>query len=130
MRTLNTPLYEVKQDSELYRNGKRRLDSIEEFFNSFKEKYGSTEGFSFYTSRDFGVHVDTPCYEIFKDSVEEGDKPGYYSFREDSEHYQEIRPMIRKTVDYDGFVLSATFGLFNIASVSYTHLTLPTMAVV
>lgn len=114
MQTLDAPVYEVKQDSEWYKSEVRRKNGINNFFNTFKEKYGIDKGFGFYHSEFFGVHAGTEAYEYFKDEVlKNPDSNGFYPFKKRSKFYKEINELLEQIEDKNPFKSHDVLGMNN-----------------
>lgn len=115
MQTLDAPIYEVNQDSEWYKSLKKRKGDINNFFDSFEEKYGTTDGFSFYHSGYFGVYPYTKAYEIFKnDTLKNPTKEGMYPIKKRSKYFSEIREMLKNIEEVSPFKPHDVFGLNNL----------------
>lgn len=116
MDTLASPVYEVKQDSDWYKSMKKRRSDIDNFFVSFKQKYGIDKGFGFYHSEYFGVHAGTEAYEFFKGEVlKNPDSNGFYPFRKRSKYFKEIKELLNQIEENSPFRSHDIFGLNNIS---------------
>ena len=117
IQTLDAPVYEVKQDSEWYKAARKRQEDMDKFFDAFKERYGTSEGFGFYHPEYFGVHYGTEAYEIFKDEiVKNSDKNGMFSIKKRSKYFKEIRSMLAQIEQVSPFAAHDQFGLNNLSS--------------
>jgi hypothetical protein len=117
MQTLDAPIYEVKQCSEWYKSAMKRKEDINNFFEIFKEKYGTNDGFSFYHSEYFGVYSETESYEMFKDEIlKNPTKEGFYPFKKRSKYFKEIKALIDQVKEISPFKSHDVFGLNNISA--------------
>lgn len=115
MQTLDAPVYEVKQDSQWYKDQMQRRTDIDNFFKDFGERYGCSDGFSFYHSEHFGVQADTPAYDFFKtEIVKNPDKNGFYAIKKRSKYFKEIKSQISKIKEVYPFKPHDVFGSNNI----------------
>lgn len=116
MQTLDTPIYEVNQDSEWYRKMRKKREDQEEFFKKVKSEYDLGEGFGFYHSEYFGVHYGTKEYDTYKDEVVKNGDKGFHSFKKRSKLYNPIKKLIEQIEQVSPFKSHDTFGLNNIAA--------------
>jgi hypothetical protein len=116
MNTLAAPVYEVKKDSEWYKSEVRRKNGINNFFDTFKEKFGIDKGFGFYHSEYFGVHEGTEAHDYFKDEVVKNPtKNGFYPFKKRSKYYKEIKELLEQIEEVSPFKSHDVFGLNNVS---------------
>ncbi|WP_137743386.1 hypothetical protein [Robertmurraya siralis] len=117
METLDSPVFEVKQDSEWYKAQVRRRNDINKFFDAFEEKYGVRKGFSFYHPDYFGVYGDTETYEVFKNElVKNPTKDNWYAFKKRSKYYKEIKSLLVNIEEVSPFKAHDVLGLNNVVA--------------
>lgn len=117
MKTLDAPIYEVKQNSEWYKSEKKKREDINIFFDKFKKKYGTNIGFAFYHSEYFGVQAGTEAYELFKEEVTKNPKEkDFHPFKKRSKYYTEIKELIEQIEEISPFKSHDVFGLNNVSA--------------
>lgn len=117
MKTLDAPVYQVKQDSDWYKSVIKQKEEVRAFFKDFKDKYGVREGFGFYHTEYFGAHKGTEAYDFFKDEVlKNPTKDGFYAFKKRSKYFKEIKEMLEKIELSDPFKSHDVLGLNNVSA--------------
>lgn len=99
MKTLNSPLYELNQDSEYYKILKEVKDSqpkINEIIREIAELVGfESKEFLYYGSRGFGFYRNSLAYEKFENQLTKNpDGNGVYKFKRTSPTYKIISPKV------------------------------------
>lgn len=114
--TLSSPVYEVKKESEWYRQMKEMKEKQKEFFTKINEEYFEDNGFSYYHSEYFGVQADSKDYEKYKDEVVKNPKDnGFHAFKKRSKYYPIFREMLKEIPERDPFKSHDVLGLNNIS---------------
>ena len=117
MQTLDAPVYEVRQDSEWYKETVKRDTDINNFFKEINEKYFTDNGFSFYHSEYFGISGSSKDYETYKDHLlKNPEKNGMYPFKKRSKYYPIFKEMIEKIDRGNPFKAHDVLGLNNVAA--------------
>jgi hypothetical protein len=117
VQTLNAPIFEVKQDSEWYKQKVKQQEDTKVFFKTIKERYGISDGFGFYHSEFFGIHYGTEDYKKFKDELRKNPHEGdFYIFKKRSKYYKEIKELLEKVEDISLFKSHDTFGTNNVSA--------------
>lgn len=115
MQTLDSPVFEVKQDSKWYKETKDRRDGREEFFKRVKENgYFKDNGFAFYDEKHFGIYAESDDYETYKNELSKNpDKNGIHKFKKNTEHYKIFHEMLSKFEPHDPFKCHDVLGFNN-----------------
>ncbi len=115
MQTLDSPVYEVKQDSQWYKDTIETREKRAEFFETLNKDYFQDNGFAFYHDEYFGVYGSSRDYETYKDELKKNpDKNGIYIFKKRSKHYQVFSEMLKEVEKKDDpFKRMDVFGLNN-----------------
>lgn len=118
MQTLDAPVYEVKQDSEWYKQKVKQDEETKQFFKTIKKKYGIGEGFGFYHSEFFGIHEGTEAFEKFRSELLKNPhkETDFYPFRKRSKYFKEIKELIEDIERVSPFTSYDTFGLNNVTA--------------
>jgi hypothetical protein len=116
MQTLDAPVYEVKQDSEWYKNRVKRDLQIKEFFKKINAEYFKDNGFSFYHSEWFGVQGDSADYETYKDEVMKNpNKDGVHIIKKRSKYFAIFKELLEQIDDSSPFKSHDVLGFNNIS---------------
>ncbi len=100
MKTLDSPVYEVKQESDWYKKTAARREKRRNFFKEINEKYFKDNGFAYYHSEYFGVSGDSEDYEVYKDELKKNPtKDNIYIFKKRSKYYPIFKEMIEEIDD-------------------------------
>jgi len=114
METLNSPVYEVRQDSEWYKNHMERKRLIKDFFRNVNSTYFKDSGFSFYHSTCFGIQGYSADYETYKSELlKNPNKDGVHLFKKKSKYFNIFREMLEPIGDPNPFKIHDVFGLNN-----------------
>ncbi|AUJ23147.1 hypothetical protein [Virgibacillus dokdonensis] len=114
MQTLDAPVFEVRQDSDWYKEEIERREKTKEFFNKIQNGYIQDNGFAFYHESHFGIYADSKDYEIYKSELtKHPDKNGIYTFKKRSTHYKLFKEMLDDIPRISPFKPHDVFGLNN-----------------
>jgi hypothetical protein len=117
MSALDSPVYEVKQDSEWYKSEVKREQDIKNFFEKINSEYFCDNGFSFYHSEYFGVNYKSKDYEKYRDEVTKNpNKDGVHTFKKRSKHFKIFKEMIEQIEFSSPFKRHDVFGLNNLTA--------------
>lgn len=117
MKTLDAPVYEIKQNSEWYISTVKRRLQIKEFFQKVNSEYFTDNGFSFYTSEHFGIQGCSKDYETYKDEVMKNpNKDGVHIFKKRLKFYELFKGMIEQIEETNPFKSTDVFGLNNLSA--------------
>lgn len=114
MQTLDAPVFEVKQDSDWYKNEVERRKKTKEFFNKIRNDYIEDNGFAFYHESHFGIYADSKDYETYRDELtKHPDKNGLHTFKKRSTHYKVFKEMLEEIPSNNPFKPHDVFGSNN-----------------
>ncbi|APJ11105.1 hypothetical protein [Bacillus safensis] len=110
METLNSPVYEVKRESDWYKEGFIDREDHDKFFNQLENLYGVKKGFVYLDSENFGVIPDTESYHYFKKEIVKNKIQGFYPIRKKSEYYLKLKTLIEQIRERDPSRPHSEFG--------------------
>lgn len=115
MHALSAPIYEVKQDSDWYKETVDREKKIKEASEIIKEKnYFPHEGFVLFTSMSFGVRAANSDAELYDDQLlKKADRNGIRMFKKKSPIKKEIQEIFGDIEGENPFKIYDVFGLNN-----------------
>lgn len=123
MQTLDSPMYEVNQESEYYKKSKARKD-LQGRVNEILDEVASALGFDvtefdYYSSGSFGFKWTTKAYDKFKDQLtKHSDRNGIHTFKKPTAGYKTISKMLKEideiNKDKNPFALHDIFGINNL----------------
>ncbi len=113
MNTLNAPIYEVKQDSEWYKETAAYRERQKQFFKEINEKYMKDSGFVYWNSEYFGIDGNSSDYETYKDELRKNPDDGVYIFKKRSKYYPIFKEMIEKIGKRNPFKSHDVLGMNN-----------------
>ncbi|WP_163538278.1 hypothetical protein [Gracilibacillus sp. YIM 98692] len=115
METLDSPVFEVKQDSQWHKDTVFRNQKRKEFFKELSEKYLTDNGFAFYHEGHFGIYGHSKDYETYKDELTKNpDKNGIHTFKKRSKYHKIFKEMLEGFEDkYSPFKAHDVFGTNN-----------------
>lgn len=115
MKTLDSPVYEVDQNSEWFKANIQEKERLKQIFKEFEEKYGTSHGFGIYHEEYFGVKHGTPAFEIFKDDLKKNadNEHGFHSFKIRTQSYKDIKEMVKGFEKTSSFKSHDVFGFNN-----------------
>ncbi|WP_143804809.1 hypothetical protein [Paraliobacillus ryukyuensis] len=97
MQTLDSPVFEVKQDSKWYKNTIERERKRKEFFKKINSTYFKDNGFAYYHDEHFGVQGESDDYEAYKDELKKNsDKNGVYIFKKRSKYFDIFSEILKE----------------------------------
>ena len=115
MQTLDSPVYEVKQNSDWYQKEFNRRENQKKFFETIKNDFITDNGFAFYNAYAFGIYETSNDYETYKDElVKNPDKNGIHLFKKRSKHYKIFSEMLKSSEKDDWFKPHDVLGSNNI----------------
>lgn len=111
MQTLNSPVYEVKKDSEWYMKKRKKESDIKDFFKKINTEYFKDNGFSFYHSEYFGVNSNSKDYETYKDEVSKNpNKDNVHIFKKRSKYFKIFKGLLKSIEEISPFKNHDVFG--------------------
>lgn len=118
VEALGSPVYEVKQDSQWYKDEKQRRKDTKLFFKRIQARFGMNDGFAFYHSNYFGIHAGTDDFEKFKGELlkNPSEKDDFHPFRKRSKYYKELQEMLSEIKEVYPFKPHDELGLNNVKS--------------
>lgn len=118
METLDAPVFEVKQDSEWYKETAKRKEAQKEFFKEVNEEYFTDNGFVFYHEEYFGIDGDSKDYEMYKSELKKHpDKNNIYIFKKRSKYYPIFKEKLAKFQNkYSPFKAHDVLGMNNMTA--------------
>lgn len=117
MNTLNAPVYEVKQDSQWYKQKVKQKSDIKKFFEKVNSEYFKDNGFSFYHSEHFGIQAESKDLETYKDEVSKNpNKDGVHIFKKRSKYFKIFKELLDQIEEVYPFKAHDVFGLNNLTA--------------
>lgn len=122
MSALSEPVFELKQDSEIYKKLKKRKDmqkDINDIIDEIASEYEfNPEDFAYYSSLSFGFSAGTDSREQFKSHLtKRSDENGIYKFKKNQKLYKEISEKMKDIDEINDIVspwwMMDVFGLNN-----------------
>lgn len=122
MSALSEPVFELKQDSEIYKKLKKRKDmqkDINKIIDDIASEYGfNPEDFAYYSSVSFGFSMGTDSREQFKNHLtKRSDRNGIYTFKRNQKLFKEISKKMKNIDEINDIVspwwMMDVFGLNN-----------------
>lgn len=116
MNTLDSPVYEVKQNSQWYKDVMQREEDIERVFREINKEYGfENDGFTYYHPDYFGVFAESKDYEKFKEHLlKNPNSDDIYIFKKRSPYYSDIKKKLETIREVSPFKKHDQFGVNNL----------------
>lgn len=114
MNTLDAPVFEVKKDSDWYKETKQYNERRKNFFEEMNKTYMKDSGFVYWHSEYFGILGSSADYETYKDELKKNPvEDRIYIFKKRSKHYPIFKEMIKQIGDRDPFKSHDVLGMNN-----------------
>lgn len=123
LSALSEPVFKLNQDSEIYKNIKKRKDrqvEIDKLIDGIANEYGfDAKEFNYYNSNRFGFLEQSEAFEKFKDNLtKNSDRNGVFTFKKNTKCFKEISEMMKGIDEIHNlvspFALHDVFGLNNV----------------